>query len=206
MPPKSRRPPRRRRLPPAPRAPSVPSAPAPTPESAPALNRLTGLVEARSFQSDAGVTSLGFGARFTRRLSPIWGFGLDLLADHGSVFTPLGTISVDALSIGPFFFAEKTWAWFSLAGGAGFRLGAGRFSGNASTNAHADSALVSPWGGPLVEAATYVEPIRGLVIELGGEAGEAPFSAAAAITTASETKASLEGLWLGAHAGVGFSF
>jgi hypothetical protein len=193
----------------APRLTPVPAAAAPKPEFAP--YRLTGLVEARSFRSEAGVSSLGFGARLSRRFAGVWGFGLDLLADHGSVsITALGNISVDALSTGPFIFAEKTWGWFSLSGGAGLRLGVGRFSGNPTMNATARSPLVSPWGGPLVEVAMYAEPIPGFVIELGGEIGEAPFPAgavtAATGTSASSSIASLEGSWVGAHAGVGVSF
>jgi hypothetical protein len=173
-----------------------------------AQNRLTALVQARSFRSDAGASSLGLGAKLTHRFTPVWGLGIDLLADHGSVSVPaLGTISVDALSTGPFVFAAKNWGWFSLSGGAGLRLGAGRFSGNPSMNATAKSALVSPWGGPLLEAAVYAEPIHGFVLELGGEVGEAPFPAGAVSATAvSSSVASLEGLWLGAHAGIGVSF
>jgi hypothetical protein len=187
-------------------APTLPPVRAPAPPRAP--YGLTGLVQARSFRSGAGVSSVGFGARLSHRFTPVWGFGLDLLADHGSVTIPLlGSISVDALSSGPFVFAAKGWGWFSVAGGAGFRLGAGRFSGNPTANATAKSALVSPWGGPLLEAAMSAEPVHGFVLELGGEVGEAPFPAGAVSATGGSTSvASLEGLWLGAHAGIGVSF
>jgi hypothetical protein len=62
--------------------------------------RVEGLLELRDFPSP-GLASLGFGARLSKRITGPWGWGLDLLTDHGTVTRSAGAISIDTLSTGP---------------------------------------------------------------------------------------------------------
>jgi len=183
------------------RAPASAQSYASPPSASP--NRVEGLLEARGFLS-SGIASFGIAVRWSYRVVSLWGWSIDVLADHGRVSTSLGPVSVDSLSGGPSVFAERGWRWLAVQGSAGLRVGAVRLAGSSTPQLATGSSLYSPWGGPFLGAGVHAWPTQGFALELGGEAGEAPFAVRGFVGNGPPV--TLVGVWLAAHAGGVFSF
>jgi hypothetical protein len=168
--------------------------------------RVEALAEMRAFPSPA-ITSLGFGAAVSWHRSGTMGIGLDVLADEGRTSTPLGTVSVDALSMGPCAFLEMVRGAFTLRGSAGVRVGVVALSGHAASSNVRSESFRSPWGGPFAAVAAYFAIGDVVALTVGGDAGDAPFPVHGRVVVGSAVSdVSIAGPWLGARVGVTASF
>jgi hypothetical protein len=173
----------------------------PAPRS-PTNIRVLGVVGYRSVFSDSAMSSWGLGARAGLESKDGIGATLDLLADHASVDSSLGTVTVDSVSLAPALSFNQTWGPLSAAETLGVRVGVARVRGESTApeRVRADT-LTSPWGGPLGGLAVRSRLGALVVVELASEAGYALFPVSALVDN--QRQVSIRGVWLGAQLGVG---
>jgi hypothetical protein len=139
---------------------------------------------------------LGGGVRIGERRGN-WAWSIDVIADHGETATPLGDVTVDAISAG----ASLLWTRHAFALGAGLRGGPGWLAGTPSMRSVAGGTVAGAWGGPFASAGAQLEIRRVLAVELTGEGGWSLMSITGRVAGASDV--ALDGPWLGVQLGVG---
>lgn len=100
------------------------------------------------------------------------GFAFDATLEHGSVASALGTVGVDAYSLGAVALVRGALGPLVLRGGGGARFGIARMVGLPDSPDRAEGHTVSGvWGAPIVAGSAGIRFAQRLTLELFAESG-----------------------------------
>jgi hypothetical protein len=144
----------------------------------------------------------GGGLRLGRDEAHHLGWTVDVQAVHGSWSQAVGSISIDALSVGAGLWLHHSWSRWSFRGGPGLRGGAVRMSGNpADPRVLIGQTFWGPWLGPEATVAFDVVITRRFMVGIAVDVGYVVVETQA---RANGTPAvGMDGPWLGAQVGIG---
>lgn len=129
---------------------------------------------------------------------------MDVSAQHGTVGTELGNVTVDLFSVGAALQGDWRWPLVALQFGAGFRGGFTHLSGQPNEPALIQgSAFFAGWGGPMITAGTSLHIARKVVLDAHLEAGYTAFSVSGRVSNSPTVD--IGGGWLGGQLGIGFA-
>lgn len=132
-----------------------------------------------------------------------FGWAVDLIAQHGSSATPLGDVALDAVSSGASLFFDHHGSRLGLRLGGGFRGGLLVLSGRPKDPTEVQgNSVPAGWGGPTLSISTSVKLPKRVLLQANLEGGYVSFPVLARVAWSSTV--GLDGLWLGAQAGIGF--
>jgi hypothetical protein len=116
----------------------------------------------------------GVGVRIGTDRTPRVGLVLDAAFEHASVASALGTIDIDAYSVGAAALARRALGPFVLRAGAGVRVGVARMSGVPfATDRAAGRSIDGVWGAPIAVGTLGLHVMPRLLLELATEFGYA---------------------------------
>lgn len=157
---------------------------------------LSGFFASRTLLTGGGLR-LGFCHR--RHL----GWAADLIAQHGSSPSSLGEVALDAVSTSASLFFDWHGARVGLRLGGGFRGGLLILNGRPDQPMDVQgSSVLGGWGGPTLSISTTVKLQKRLILQANLEGGYVIFPVLGRVAWSSTV--GLDGLWLGAQAGIGF--
>ena len=185
------------------RAPSPPVI-AVAPHAAPMTWRITGELGFRWFAVDSEPL-VGLGARIGVDPLRTVGVNLDVMAEHSTSSSALGTVAFDSVSVGAAMRLRRELGRMTLYGGPGARLGFARLAGSPSSAGRAVGHEVDGvWAAPLAAVGVdYTTPQR-LALELRLEAGYVVLPVRGIVDDGHDVRA--DGFFSGATLGAGWAF
>lgn len=131
------------------------------------------------------------------------GWAVDLIAQHGSSKALLGEVALDAVSAGASLFFDWYGTRLGLRLGGGFRGGLLVLNGRPQEPMEVQgNSVLGGWGGPTLSLSTSVKLQRRLILQANLEGGYVTFPVLGRVPWSPTV--GLDGLWLGAQAGIGF--
>ncbi len=190
--------------PPSPAVTAPAPLPAPAEGVAPVRWRLQGELGARWMAVDSSPL-LGLGGRITLDPTHTVGLDLDLLGEHATSTVPLGTVALDAVSVGAVVRLRRDWGRLSVHGGPGARVGYARVSGSPVSTATAVGHEVDGlWGGPLGSVGLDYTMSGGLSLGVGLEAGDVVLPVRGVVEGGRDVR--MDGFFAGATLCAGWAF
>ena len=174
------------------------------PRAAPGTWRITAELGVRWFAVDSEPL-LGVGARVGVDPLSTLGVDLDVMAEHGTSSSALGSVALDSASIGAVMRFRREIARLTLHGGPGVRAGLAWIAGYPSAPALAVGHQIDGvWAAPVAAVGIGYTTPQHLALELGLEAGYVVLPVRGIVDEGRDVRA--DGFFSGATIGAGWAF
>jgi hypothetical protein len=142
----------------------------------------------------------GGGVRLGEERFEVVSWSLDTMFEWGSLRNQRGNFAVTNATLGGIVSFYQNYRYATVRAGAGLRIGLVRTESRLADVTSSNSA-VAPWGWPLGAVSLTVRLGRGVLLDLGGEAGYVVLPTTAGTSQLGDS--SFQGAWYGLQLGMG---